>query len=80
MYTQSIIHAFEIDVCNLNRSMPIIAVGQSLNTLLSGDVLRINACSQTTAKLLSTFCANTGHTLLQHVEIDDDVTLYVRKN
>jgi len=80
MQTQSIIHAFEIDVCNLNRSMPIIAVGQSLNTLLSGDVLRINACSRNTAELLSAYCANTGHTLLQHVEIDDDVTMYVRKN
>jgi TusA-related sulfurtransferase len=80
MYTQSIIHAFEIDVCSLKRSMPIIAVGQSLNTLLSGDVLRINACSQSTAALLSNYCSNTGHTLLQHIEIDDDVTLYVRKN
>ena len=80
MYTQSIIHAFEIDVCNLNRSMPIIAVGQSLNTLLSGDVLRINTCSQSTAALLSAYSANTGLTPLQHVEIDDDVTMYLRKN
>jgi len=80
MHTQSIIHAFEVDVCNLERSMPIIAVGQSLNTLLSGDVLRINTCSQGTAALLSSYCNNTGHTLLQYVEIDNDVTLYVRKN
>jgi len=80
MNTQSIVNAFEINVCNLNQSMPIVAIGQSLNTLSSGDVLRINACSQSTAALLSTYCANTGHTLLQHVEIDNDVTMYLRKN
>lgn len=79
MNTQSIIHAFEIDVCSLNRTMPVIAVGQSLNTLFSGDVLRINACSKSTAALLSTYCANTGHTVLQQVEVDSDVTMYVRK-
>ena len=80
MNTESIIHAFEINVCNLTRSMPMIAVGQSLNTLISGDVLRINACSQNSANLLSDYCTNVGHTLLQHVEIDNDVTLYIRKN
>ena len=80
MNTQSIIHAFEINVCNLNQSMPIVAIGQSLNTLSPGDVLRIDACSKSTAALLSAYCTNTGHTLLQHVEIDNDVTMYVRKN
>ena len=80
MNTESIIYAFEINVCSLTRSMPMVAVGQSLNTLISGDVLRINACSQKAANLLSDYCTNVGHTLLQHVEIDDDVTLYIRKN
>jgi len=80
MNTKSIIYAFEINVCNLKRSMPMIAVGQSLNTLLTGDVLRINACSRKAAHMLSDYCSNVGHTLLQHVEIDEDVTLYIRKN
>jgi len=80
MNTESIIHAFEINVCNLKRSMPMVAVGQSLNTLIPGDVLRINACSQNAANMLSDYCSNVGHTLLQQVEIDEDVTLYIRKN
>lgn len=80
MNTKAIIHAFEINVCNLNRSMPLIAVGQSLNTLLSGDVLRINACSPYVANLLSDYCSNVGHKLLQHVEIGDDVTIYIQKS
>ena len=79
MSTKSINYAFEINVCNLKRSMPIVAVGQSLNTLISGDVLRINTCSQKAANMLSDYCSNVGHTLLQHVEIDDDVTLYIKK-
>ena len=58
----------------------MVAVGQSLNTLLPGDVLRINACSLDTVRLLSEYCSNVGHTLLQHVEIDNDVTLYIRKH
>jgi len=80
MNTESIIHAFEINVCNLKRSMPMVAVGQSLNTLIAGDVLRINICSRKDAKMLSIYCAIVGHTLLQHIEIDNDITLYVRKN
>ena len=80
MNTEYLIYAFEVNVCNLKRSMPMVAVGQSLNTLLSGDVLRINTCSRKAASMLSDYCYCAGHTLLQHVEIDNDVTLYIRKN
>lgn len=79
MNTRLINHTFEISVCNLRRSMPIVAVGQSLNTLLPGDVLKVNACSEGTTALLSEYCSITGHTLLRHIEADNDVTLYVRK-
>jgi len=58
----------------------MVAVGQSLNTLMAGDVLRINACSHKAVSLLTDYCTNVGHTVLQLVEIDDDVTLYVRKH
>ena len=80
MNTESIIYAFEVNVCNLKRSMPMVAVSQSLNTLMAGDVLRINACSRNAVSLLTDYCTNVGHTVLQQVEIDDDVTLYVRKH
>jgi len=80
MNTESIVYAFEINVCNLKRSMPMVAVGQSLNTLLPGDILRINACSLDTVRLLSEFCFNVGHTLLQHVKIDNNVILYIKKH
>ena len=80
MNTEAIVYAFEINVCNLQRSMPMVAVGQSLNTLMSGDVLRINACSRKAVSLLTDYCTNVGHTVLQQVQIDNDVTLYIRKH
>ena len=80
MNTEPIVYAFEINVCQLKRSMPVVAVGQSLNTLLSGDILRINACSHDTVSLLFEYCSRVGHTLLRHIEIDDDITLYIEKN
>jgi len=80
MNTDSIIYAFEINVCKLKRSMPMVAVGQSLNTLMAGDVLRINTCSRKSVSLLTDYCTNVGHTVLQRVEIDDDITLYVKKH
>jgi TusA-related sulfurtransferase len=80
MNTESIVYAFEINICNLKRSMPMVAVGQSLNTLMSGDILRINACSKNALSTLADYCTNVGHTLLQHVRIDDDITLYIRKS
>jgi len=80
MNTQSIINASEITVCNSIKPVPLIAIGQSMNTLFSGDVLRVNVCSKKTAKSLIEYCSIIGHTLLEDIEIDDEVTLYIRKN
>ena len=57
-----------------SRRWPVI------KTLLSGDVLRVNACSHDTVSLLFEYCSRVGHTLLQHVEVDDDITLYIEKH
>ena len=80
MNADSIMYAFEINIHNLKRSMPMVAVRQSLNTLLEGDILRINACSRKATEVLTEYFSNVGHTLVRQVEIENDVTLYVRKN
>lgn len=80
MNTESIINAVELNVCYRSKPMPMIAIGQSMNELMHGDVLRVNACSRAIAKRLAEYCSNIGHTLLERVEIDDEVTLYIRKN
>lgn len=80
MNTDSIMYAFEINIHNLKRSMPVVAVGQSLNTLLTGDVLKINACSRKATEVLTEYFSNVGHTLVRQVVIKNDVTLYVRKS
>lgn len=80
MNTESIINASELNVCYRSKPMPKVAFDQSMNALLPGDVLRINACSKTIASRLVEYCSNIGHTLLEHIEIDDEATLYIRKN
>ena len=80
MNTESIINASELNVCYRSKPMPMIAIGQSMNELIHGDVLRVNACSKAIAKRLTEYCSEIGHTLLEHIEIDDEVTLYIRKN
>lgn len=80
MNTESIINASELNVCYRSKPMPMIALGQSMNELIHGDVLRVNVCSKAIAKRLAEYCSDIGHTLLEHVEIDDEVTLYIRKN
>ncbi len=86
------ISTHEIDAGSFAYPMPIIKVnnlttGDALKvianghgTLMSGDALRINACSKITTHTVSKYFSNTGHTLLQHVEIDNNFTLYIRKN
>lgn len=73
-------YSFEINICNIQMPTAAIAVFQLINTLTSGDILKVSACSKNTASALIRFCKNNDNTLLQKQFYDDEVTLFFKKN
>jgi TusA-related sulfurtransferase len=72
--------SFEVDISNLLTPTSVNAVFQSINTLTSGQVLKVTACSQNTVVAVVSFCKNSGNTLLQKDNIDNEITLFIKKN
>jgi len=80
MKTNTVEPKFEINIANLSRPTPKIAVTQSMNTLLSGDILKVSACSNEIARMLIVFCQQAGYSLLLKLKINNLNTLFIRKN
>jgi len=80
MKSANIAHSFEINICNLLKPTSVNAVFQSINTLPSGDVLKVSACNKNTVMELIRFCKKSGNTLLRKIYVDDEVTLFIKKN
>ena len=80
MKTATITHSFEVNISNLLKPTSVIAVVQYINTLTSGDILKVTACNQNTAMAVISFCKNSGNTLLQKDYLDDEVILFIKKN
>ena len=70
----------EIDVSQLMCPMPIIKVGQSMNDLNQGEVLKVSANGSSTLKDLSAYCARTGNELVEHINDDEQLTFFIRKS
>ncbi len=80
MKTAAINPSFEVDISNLMNPTSVIAVVQSINTLTSGEILKVITCNQNTVMAVLSFCKNSGNTILQRDSIDDEVTLFIEKN
>ncbi len=72
--------SFEIDIRKLLNPTSIIAVNQSINTLTSGEVLKVNAGNHNTVTALINFCKKSGNTLLEQIYRNDGITLFIQKN
>jgi len=79
MKSNNIAHAFEINLGDRLIPTAVIAVFQSMNTLPSGDVLKVSTCNKNAAMELILFCKKSGNTLLLKKHVDDVVTLFIKK-
>lgn len=70
----------EIDVSQLMCPMPIIKVGQSMNNLNPGEVLKVSANGSSTLKDLSAYCARTGNELVEHINDNEELIFFIRKS
>ena len=73
-------HSFEINISHLLKPTTVIAVFQYINTLTPGDILKVSACNQKTLIALVSFCKKSGNTLMQTIDINDGITVFIKKN
>ena len=69
----------KIDISELMYPMPIIKVGQSMNHLNSGEVLKISAHGASILTAISAYCARTGNELIEHINDNEEIIFFIRK-
>jgi len=72
--------AQELDARGLNCPLPILRAKKSINSLASGEVLRITATDPGSVKDFEAFCNQTGHSLLSSSEVDGAFVFDIQKN
>ena len=69
----------ELDVRLLACPLPILRAKKSLNTMSSGQVLRIVATDRGSPKDFVDFCSKTGNELLSSTEQDGEFVFLIRR-
>lgn len=71
-------HDKETDARGLNCPLPIMRAKKDLNSMTSGQVLRILATDPGSVKDFKAFCTQTGHQLLSSAEKGSDFEYYIK--
>jgi len=69
----------ELDASGLNCPLPILRAKKKLNTMESGQVLRIIATDPGSVKDFDAFAKQTGNTLLETTEEGDKYAFFIKK-
>ncbi|MEW5786838.1 MAG: sulfurtransferase TusA family protein [Pseudomonadota bacterium] len=68
-----------LDARGLNCPLPILRTKKTLNTLQSGEVLKVVSTDPGSLKDMVAFCAQTGNTLLSSQKAGSDFEFVIRK-
>lgn len=68
-----------LDARGLNCPLPILRTKKTLNTMQSGDTLKVVATDPGSLKDMVAFCAQTGNTLLASQQAGSDYEFLIRK-
>jgi tRNA 2-thiouridine synthesizing protein A len=69
----------ELDARGLNCPLPILRAKKSIQTLSSGQVLRIIATDPGSVKDFEAFCTQTGNELLDTIQDGGEYSFNIRK-
>ncbi len=79
MNTEQAIHDFELDARGLNCPLPILRTKKALNTMTSGQILRVLATDPGSVRDFQAFAKQTGHALLEMLEAAGEFQFLLRK-
>ena len=69
----------ELDVRGLNCPLPTLRAKKVLGDLTTGQVLKVMATDPGSVKDFQAFCQQTGNELLQHAEVNEEFTFFMRR-
>lgn len=69
----------ELDVRGLNCPLPILKTKKAMNTMASGQTIRVLATDRASMLDFKAFSAQTGHALLEAGEADGIYTFVIKK-
>ncbi len=72
-------HDLELDARGLNCPLPILRAKKSIQTLSSGQVLRIVSTDPGSVKDFEAFCKQTGNELMDTVQDGGEYAFNIRK-
>ena len=72
-------HTHELDARGLNCPLPILKAKKMINTLASGDVLKIVSTDPGSVKDFEAFSKQTGHELLKSEENGNEFEFLLKK-
>jgi len=69
----------EVDARGLNCPLPILKAKKALAEMTTGQVLRVVATDTGSVRDFQAFAKQTGNTLLEHSEANQEFTFYMRR-
>jgi len=69
----------ELDTCGLDCPLPLLKAKQALNTMASGEALRVRATDPGSQRDFRAFAEQSGHALLESSEQDGVFTYLLKK-
>ncbi len=72
--------AQELDARGLNCPLPILKAKKAINSINSGEVLKIIATDPGSVKDFEAFAKQTGHDLLETTEAGGEYTFLIKKS
>ncbi|MGV6858145.1 MAG: sulfurtransferase TusA family protein [bacterium] len=72
--------AQELDARGLNCPLPILKAKKAINSINSGEVLKIIATDPGSVKDFEAFAKQTGHDLLETTEAGGEYTFMIKKS
>ena len=70
----------ELDARNLNCPLPILKAKKMINSMESGQVVKILATDPGSVKDFQAFANQTGHQLLESSEVDNEFHFLLKKS
>jgi tRNA 2-thiouridine synthesizing protein A len=69
-----------VDARGLKCPLPLLHCKRGLNSLESGQILKIHTTDKNASKDLEAFCENTGHEINSSETLNQITTFYIKKN
>ncbi len=69
-----------VDARGLNCPLPILRTRKAISGINTGEVLEVIATDPGSVMDMTSFCAQTGHELLDHAEADGNFIFHIRKS